>query len=312
MTFKLMSLFGESSSKNELDVSKSVPPSDFPPCQDVLSDSAGPFPVTKEVLSWEVIKALNKYVETGGRHRPANCSTPHRVAIIVPYRDREIHLKIFLTNLHIFLQEQNIDYGLFVVELAPEVPFNRALLLNVGYLESSKLYNYNCFIFHDVDLIPEDGRNLYICADEPRHMSVAVDKFHYKLPYPSLFGGVSAMTKEQFETVNGYSNLYFSWGGEDDDMAKRLALQNLNIIRFPPEIARYKMIAHIREDLKPEIMDILKTTKHRYKLDGLNSLRYTVLKLEKRKLYTWILVTVNQTEISEPFIHQKKQFLQIH
>ena len=39
-------------------------------------------------------------------------------------------------------------------------------------------------VFHDVDLLPEDDRNLYTCGDQPRHMSVSVDKFKYKLPYP--------------------------------------------------------------------------------------------------------------------------------
>ena len=29
------------------------------------------------------------------------------------------------------------------------------------------------------------------------------------------------MTKEQFERTNGYSNLYFGWGGEDDDFYRR-------------------------------------------------------------------------------------------
>lgn len=52
--------------------------------------------------------------------------------------------------------------------------------MNVGFLEAQKLYDYDCFIFHDVDLIPEDDRNLYSCPQSPRHMSVAIDRMNYK------------------------------------------------------------------------------------------------------------------------------------
>jgi len=52
--------------------------------------------------------------------------------------------------------------------------------MNVGFAEAMKLYQWQCVIFHDVDLFPEDDRNFYTCPDQPRHMSVAVDKFGYK------------------------------------------------------------------------------------------------------------------------------------
>ena len=58
-------------------------------------------------------------------------------------------------------------------------PFNRGLLINVGFVEALKLYNYDCFVFHDVDLLPEDDRNLYTCAEQPKHMSVAVDVLNH-------------------------------------------------------------------------------------------------------------------------------------
>lgn len=58
--------------------------------------------------------------------------------------------------------------------------FNRAKLLNIGYAEALKEYDYNCFVFSDVDLIPMDDRNTYKCFSQPRHLSVSMDKFGFR------------------------------------------------------------------------------------------------------------------------------------
>ncbi len=42
-----------------------------------------------------------------------------------------------------------------------------------------------------------------------------------RLAYEELVGGVLSMRTEHFLRVNGYSNLYWGWGAEDDDMAFR-------------------------------------------------------------------------------------------
>jgi len=44
--------------------------------------------------------------------------------------------------------------------------------MNIGYLEVRRLGRYDCFIYHDVDLIPEDLTNSYECTDHPRHLVV--------------------------------------------------------------------------------------------------------------------------------------------
>lgn len=84
--------------------------------------------------------------------------------------------------------------------------------MNVGYSEAVKAGHFDCFVFHDVDLLPENDKNLYCCGADPRHLSVAVDKFDYRLPYNRIMGGATAFTGRQFEAVNGFPNLYWGWG----------------------------------------------------------------------------------------------------
>lgn len=57
--------------------------------------------------------------------------------------------------------------------------FNRAKLMNVGFREAMKKEDWDCLIFHDVDLIPEDDRNSYTCDSNPKHAAIAMDKFGY-------------------------------------------------------------------------------------------------------------------------------------
>lgn len=127
-----------------------------------------------------VEQRLKEHLQPGGWYKPKKCNAKNRVAIVIPYRDRPNHLPIFLKNIHPFLQKQQIEYGIFVVEQIADGQFNRAALMNVGFVEALKLSEWDCFIFHDIDLLPMDDRNLYTCPDQPRHMSVAVDTMGFK------------------------------------------------------------------------------------------------------------------------------------
>ena len=42
-----------------------------------------------------------------------------------------------------------------------------------------------------------------------------------RLEYPEFFGGVTGVTWDQYKQVNGYSNMFWGWGGEDDDFHTR-------------------------------------------------------------------------------------------
>ena len=123
------------------------------------------------------------YIQPGGHWFPSKCRADQRVAIIICYRDREQHFKMLLDHLHPFFQQQQLDYTIFVVNQHGQQSFNRGALFNAGFLEARKLHPFTCFIFHDVDLVPEDTRNLYKCTDQPRHMWVAKNESCNPLDY---------------------------------------------------------------------------------------------------------------------------------
>lgn len=201
-----------------------------------------------------------------------------------------------LYYLHPFLQRQQLQYGIYVVHQAGNSTFNRAKLLNVGVKEALKDEEWDCLFLHDVDLIPENDHNLYTCDPwNPKHVSIAMNKFGYSLPYPQYFGGVSALTPDQYMKINGFPNEYWGWGGEDDDIATRVRLAGMKIARPPISIGHYKMVKHKSDkgnEENPHRFDLLIRTQRMWTQDGMNSLTYTLLAKHLHPLYTNLTVDI--------------------
>ncbi|XP_007176919.1 beta-1,4-galactosyltransferase 1 isoform X1 [Balaenoptera acutorostrata] len=276
-----------------------VPPAtalSLPACPEESPLLVGPMLIEFNIpVDLKLVEEQNPKVKVGGRYTPKDCISPHKVAIIIPFRNRQEHLKYWLYYLHPILQRQQLDYGIYVINQAGESMFNRAKLLNVGFKEALKDYEYNCFVFSDVDLIPMNDRNTYRCFSQPRHISVAMDKFGFSLPYVQYFGGVSALSKQQFLTINGFPNNYWGWGGEDDDIFNRLAFKGMSVSRPNAVIGKCRMIRHSRDkknEPNPQRFDRIAHTKETMLSDGLNTLTYLVLDVQRFPLYTEITVDI--------------------
>ncbi|KAM9082798.1 beta-1,4-galactosyltransferase 1 isoform 1-T1 [Megaptera novaeangliae] len=276
-----------------------VPPAtalSLPACPEESPLLVGPMLIEFNIpVDLKLVEEQNPKVKVGGRYTPKDCISPHKVAIIIPFRNRQEHLKYWLYYLHPILQRQQLDYGIYVINQAGESMFNRAKLLNVGFKEALKDYEYNCFVFSDVDLIPMNDRNTYRCFSQPRHISVAMDKFGFSLPYVQYFGGVSALSKQQFLTINGFPNNYWGWGGEDDDIFNRLAFKGMSVSRPNAVVGKCRMIRHSRDkknEPNPQRFDRIAHTKETMLSDGLNTLTYLVLDVQRFPLYTEITVDI--------------------
>ncbi|XP_061141743.1 beta-1,4-galactosyltransferase 3-like isoform X2 [Syngnathus typhle] len=171
----------------------------------------GPRPVNLSSTppTLEEIGKRSASVLPGGLYHPPDCEAQHRVAVVVPYRKRAMHLRALLCHLHPFLQRQQIHYRIYVVEQWGDGTFNKGKLLNAGIREVLRDEDWSCIVIHDVDLLAENDRNLYTCDKcNPTHLAVAIDKFHYRcIPPGSL--SMSGRTYATFPRCVGVIQL--SW-----------------------------------------------------------------------------------------------------
>ncbi|XP_055349117.1 beta-1,4-N-acetylgalactosaminyltransferase bre-4-like [Paramacrobiotus metropolitanus] len=202
-----------------------------------------------------------------------------------------------LRNLHPVLQRQQLEYTIFVVEQSGTGVFNKGILFNAAYMEINATRRFDCFVFHDVDVYPEDDRNSYACRSQPTLLVAAMSKFDYQPLYSDYFGAAVTLLVSHFAEINGYPNLYWGWGGEDDDIGYRVKKRFGNISTVPLDTGRYTMVPHGSDQGNPKNplrFDLVNESHLRYKTDGLNSLKYTLVATERRPLYTWLLVDVGK------------------
>lgn len=72
------------------------------------------------------------------------------------------------------------------------------------------------------------------------HFARYIDKFNYTISgkFGITVGGAVGFTEHQYQLVNGYSNVYWGWGGEDDDMYARIKKMSLKLIRYKSPYGR--------------------------------------------------------------------------
>uniref|UniRef100_A0A7S2R9Z3 WW domain-containing protein n=1 Tax=Mucochytrium quahogii TaxID=96639 RepID=A0A7S2R9Z3_9STRA len=192
------------------------------------------------------------------------------VAIIVPFRDqhaaqkRSQHLKKFIPHMEAFLAETPgiVNFHVFIVEQSEDgKKFNRGKLLNIGFkyaCEFDTPHPFNSFIFHDVDLLPQEPVKKWYAKypKYPIHIARCWGRYNNN---PDYFGGIVAFSKEDFELIDGFPNLYAGWGGEDDELQKRVAASKLHIDAPPKNLGRGAIVDLENMDLKTKLGVLRKT-----------------------------------------------------
>jgi hypothetical protein len=197
-----------------------------------------------------------------------------KLSIIIPYRNRNEHLKIFLNVLPKKINIKN--YDILIVEQGNDKPFNRGKLLNIGF--DFKKNNSDYFCFHDVDMIPKEINFEYV--DKPTHGFTGMKHLDYRLTSKSNYGGVNLFNKEDFIKINGYSNEFWGWGGEDNDLLNRVKKKGFQLHR---RFGHYENLIHERpskntNEYKNNLNKL--NTDYDFDCDGLNNLTYNIKSIE--------------------------------
>lgn len=151
----------------------------------------------------------------------------HKLGVIVPYRDRPQQLQVFKRYISNYLYSRQIQHEIIIVEQDKDRPFNRGLLCNWGF-RKAVWSNCDYVVFHDVDLIPQEVD--YSFPEYPTHLvgKTSDKKVNDSLFY-DYFGGATLFSVEDFKKINGFSNDYWGWGFEDDDLFLRCQEKGIKI-----------------------------------------------------------------------------------
>ena len=117
------------------------------------------------------------------------------------------------------------------------------------------------------------------------------------------------MSPDTFVTIGGFSNSFWGWGGEDDDLYCRVIRNNISIVRYldlgeenvtncslrrpPGRIARFRMLKHDLVQQNPELRELNEMSKdNKLENDGVDSLQYDLKKIEEFSLFTKIKINL--------------------
>lgn len=209
-----------------------------------------------------------------------------KLAVIVPYRDRAEHLKRFIPAITQQLEAESIDFDIHVVEQSNTGLFNKGKTCNTGFALTP---GYDWYCFHDVDAVPLMNGDY----SKPTNSAIALHGMSSKLGFEAdlstNMGLACIFLAADFELINGFSNNYWGWGAEDNDLTWRCVNKGVKIDKRP-------IIYEHFEDLVTADMSHYKenceyiTSQYDYNEDGLNTLRFSLIKTQSLNGYSHHLV----------------------
>ena len=150
-----------------------------------------------------------------------------KMVFIIPYRNRESHLRFFINHMTTLLEDvPKTDYEFYIIHQDDTRIFNRGAIKNIGFLyvktKYPKDYLHMTLVFNDVDTMPQHKNHIDY---RTRH---GVIKHFCGFTY--ALGGIVSITGADFERINGFPN-FWAWGFEDNTLHQRAIRNKIHVDR---------------------------------------------------------------------------------
>lgn len=205
------------------------------------------------------------------------------ISFIIPNRGGKDLDKVIKNINEVYFR---VNKEIIVVEQADDRPFMRGQLFNIGSLFAS--LDYLALTDNDIWHLREiplfDIYNVYKCP-------LVCFKYISQLVYndgkvsileteerPYGFGAFTFLSKKDFMSVNGFSNLYIGWGCEDIDFISRFS----KYVRIPQALGHLQHPRRVdvnkrNTELNREFFYANKCSPRNPKNDGVSNTTYTLL-----------------------------------
>ena len=186
-----------------------------------------------------------------------------KLGVCVPYRNRELHLNEFIPKVGKYLKDRNIDFQMYFCHQVDDKLFNRGATKNIAAKHALE-EGCDYIVWHDIDMIPVEGGGADYSFPEkaPRHIATKIEQMDWKLKYHEYFGGAVLFSKEQLEATNGYSNDYWDWGMEDDDLFWRCHKEGLSNDSYLDVEFKKKSFIRFNGESSEASIDVTREFKH--------------------------------------------------
>jgi len=227
--------------------------------------------------------------------------------ILVPYRNREAHLDIFIKDALPLFEKYLSPYKVVVIEQDEGKLFNRGMLLNIGFNEYKFQSEY--FFNHDVDIIPKDN-----CVKElyNKNLSVKNNTFMGILtPDCNTLGTIIKFDSESYLKTNGFPNNMWGWGVEDKALQNRAEIMNVKVEK---NILSSRNNPLVIENFT--VRDDINDRRHDRDFDSRTDFEYNKFKylhLDTKKIFMMAsgLNTLEYKVLSKKEIHQNVELIKV-